>query len=178
MPSITSHQIHNAYPFQWLKVKRLPISSFGVDVEQPESQMGMQNCITTLKNGLVVFYKFRHACMHVWVLSHFSCVWLRFVWCFGASLVLRCLSVCMQFWRPGLNPCVGEIPWRMKWQPTQVLLPGKFHGWRNLVGYSPWGHKESDATELLHLCDPMGHSPPGKNTEVSCHLFLQGIFLT
>ena len=30
---------------------------------------------------------------------------------------------------------------RRKWQPTPVLLPGKFHGWRNLIGYSPWGHR-------------------------------------
>ena len=33
--------------------------------------------------------------------------------------------------------------WRRKWQPTAVLLPGKSHGWRSLVGYSPWGRKES-----------------------------------
>ena len=31
--------------------------------------------------------------------------------------------------------------WRRKWQPTPVLLPGKSHGQRNLVGYGPWGHK-------------------------------------
>ena len=37
-----------------------------------------------------------------------------------------------------------------KWQPTPVLLPGKFHGLRSLVGYSPWGRKESDTTEQLH----------------------------
>ena len=46
----------------------------------------------------------------------------------------------------------GKIPWRRKWQPTLVLLPRKFHGWRSLVGYSPWGHKEpeqlSDFTSL------------------------------
>ena len=36
-----------------------------------------------------------------------------------------------------------------KWQPTPVLSPGKFHGWRSLVGYSPWGRKESDTTERL-----------------------------
>ena len=41
--------------------------------------------------------------------------------------------------------------WRRKWQPTPVFLPGEFHGWRSLVGYSPWGHKESDTTERLHL---------------------------
>ena len=31
--------------------------------------------------------------------------------------------------------------WRRKWQPTPVLLPGKSHGWRSLVGYSPWGRR-------------------------------------
>ena len=38
-----------------------------------------------------------------------------------------------------------------KWQPTLVLLPGKSHGWRNLVGYNPWGHKGLDMTERLHF---------------------------
>ena len=46
-------------------------------------------------------------------------------------------------------PWVRKIPWRRKWQPTPV--PGKFHGWRSLVGYSPWGRKESDTTEQLHF---------------------------
>ena len=41
--------------------------------------------------------------------------------------------------------------WRRKWQPTLVLLPGKSYGWRSLVGYCPWGHKESDMTEWLHF---------------------------
>ena len=36
---------------------------------------------------------------------------------------------------------------RRTWQPTPVFLPGKFHGWRSLVGYSPWGRKELDTTE-------------------------------
>ena len=39
------------------------------------------------------------------------------------------------------------VPWRRKWQPTSVFLPGKFHGQRSLVGYSSWGRKESDKTE-------------------------------
>ena len=38
-----------------------------------------------------------------------------------------------------------------RWHPTPVLLPGKSHGWRSLVGCSPWGRKESDMTEQLHL---------------------------
>ena len=41
--------------------------------------------------------------------------------------------------RHGLYPWVRKIPWRRKWQPTPVLLPGESHGWRSLVGYSPWG---------------------------------------
>ena len=53
---------------------------------------------------------------------------------------------------PGLIPTrVRKIPWRRKWQPTPVLLPGKSHGLRSLVGYSPWGRKESDTTETLHF---------------------------
>ena len=40
-----------------------------------------------------------------------------------------------------------ERYWRRKWHPTPVFLPGKSHGQRSLVGYSPWGHKESDTTE-------------------------------
>ena len=45
------------------------------------------------------------------------------------------------------NPWVGKIPWRRKWQLTSVFLPGESHGQRSLVGYSPWGRKESDTTE-------------------------------
>ena len=41
--------------------------------------------------------------------------------------------------------------WRRRWHPTPVLLPGKSHGWRSLVGCSPWGHEESDTTERLHF---------------------------
>ena len=46
---------------------------------------------------------------------------------------------------------VGKIPWRRKWQPTPVFLPGESHGQRSLVCYSPWGRKESDMTEWLIL---------------------------
>ena len=45
------------------------------------------------------------------------------------------------------DPWVRKIPWRRKWQPTPVFLPGKSHGQRSLAGYSPWGLKELDMTE-------------------------------
>ena len=60
----------------------------------------------------------------------------------GLPCWLRQWSVCLQCGRPGFNPGVGKISWRRKWQPPPVLLPGKSHGWRSLVGYSPWGRKE------------------------------------
>ena len=75
---------------------------------------------------------------------------LLFIFCLGSSWLpwwLRQKSVCLQCRRPGFDPWVGKIPWRRKWQPTPVLSPGKFHGLRSLVGYSPWGRKESDTTE-------------------------------
>ena len=46
------------------------------------------------------------------------------------------------------DPCFGTTPWRTAWQPTPVFLPGESHGQRSLVGYSPWGHKEPDTTEV------------------------------
>ena len=55
----------------------------------------------------------------------------------------------LQCRRPGFDPWVGKIPWRRKWQPTPVFLPGNSHGPRSLVGYRPRGRKESDTTERL-----------------------------
>ena len=54
---------------------------------------------------------------------------------------------CRRCKRRRISPWVGKIPWRRKWQPTPVFLPGEFHGQKSLAGYSPWGRKESDTTE-------------------------------
>ena len=43
--------------------------------------------------------------------------------------------------RREFDPWVGKIPWRRKWQPTPVFLPGKSHGQKSLAGYSSWGHR-------------------------------------
>ena len=53
----------------------------------------------------------------------------------------------------GINPLPSTVSndRRRHWHPTPVLLPGKSHGWRSLVGCSPWGRKESDTTERLHF---------------------------
>ena len=49
---------------------------------------------------------------------------------------------CRRHKRLGFAPWVGKIPWRRKWQPAPVFLPGESHGRRSLVGCSPWGHTE------------------------------------
>ena len=50
-----------------------------------------------------------------------------------------------------IKQLISSIWWWFQWQPTSEHLPGKFHGWRSLVGYSPWSCKESDMTGQLHL---------------------------
>ena len=83
----------------------------------------------------------------------------------GRRWSLRMCGGCVCVWRGGViepedvwRGCMCTqvctclctcISWRRKWQPTSVLLPGKYHGRRGLVGYSPWGRKESDTTERL-----------------------------
>ena len=64
---------------------------------------------------------------------------------------LRWLRIYLQCRRLEFNPWVGKIPWRRKWQPTPAFLPGKSHGQRSLMGYSPWGHKELVRTERMTL---------------------------
>ena len=49
----------------------------------------------------------------------------------------------------GLIPGSGRFPWKRKWRPTPVFVPGESHGQRSLVGYNPWGCKESDMTDRL-----------------------------
>ena len=51
--------------------------------------------------------------------------------------------------RPRFGPLVGKIPWRSKWQPTPLFLPGEFHGRRSLASYR--GCKESDVTKGLSM---------------------------
>ena len=56
-------------------------------------------------------------------------------------------GLCTSHRRCSFDPWIRKIPWRRKWQPTPVFLPGEFHRQRSLAGYSPWGLKESDITE-------------------------------
>ena len=58
--------------------------------------------------------------------------------------------------------------WRRQWQPTPVLLPGKSHGWKSLVGCSPWGRKELDTTKWLHFHFSLSCIGEGNGNPLQC----------
>ena len=74
----------------------------------------------------------------------------------------------MHLARSGFDSWVRKIPWRRKWQSTLALLPGKSHGQRSLIGYSPWGLRESDTTERLHFHFPFSCIGEGNGNPLQC----------
>ena len=55
-------------------------------------------------------------------------------WHSGKESICQCQK-CRRLW---FDPCIRKIPWRRKWSLAPAFLPGKSHGQKNLVGYSPW----------------------------------------
>ena len=64
---------------------------------------------------------------------------------------------CRRRKRCGFDPWVRKTSWRRARQPSPVFLPGESHGQRSLAGYSPWGRKESDTTEVTEHLDTQEH---------------------
>ena len=62
----------------------------------------------------------------------------------------------------------SPLRWRRKWHPTPVLLPGKSHGRRSLVGCSPWGREELDMTEQLHFHFSLSCIGEGNGNPLQC----------
>ena len=73
-----------------------------------------------------------------------SIYWGLSRWLSGKESTCQCRRRRFDLW-------VWKIPWRKKWQPTPIFLPGKSHEQRSLMSYSPWGCKESDTTEGLSI---------------------------
>ena len=63
-----------------------------------------------------------------------------------SQLVKKPSCQCRRRKRHGFDPWVGKMPWRRKWQPTPVLLPGEFHGQSSLVGCCPCDGKDLGMT--------------------------------
>ena len=109
----------------------------------------LENCFPFLKMATIKFESCCHFFVHV-------CSLLLYQWSYILLLpkILNCVIDIISRWLIEISflvmpncddkhiqhhlsdPWVRKIPWRRKWQPTPVLLPGKFHGWRSLVGYS------------------------------------------
>ena len=64
-----------------------------------------------------------------------------------------------------VDPWIGKIPWRGKWQPIPVFLSGESRGQRSLASYSPWGCKGSDMTKQLN-----------KNSDISPVCYMEEIW--
>ena len=66
------------------------------------------------------------------------------------------------------NEKLSNIEGIRQWHPTPVLLPGKSHGRRSLVGFSPWGREESDMTERLHFYFSVSCIGEGNGNPLQC----------
>ena len=76
------------------------------------------------------------------------------------------LGIAAQIQNPYIIPSILE--WRRQWHPTPVLLPGKSHGRRSLVGCSPRGREESDTTERLHFDFSLSCIGGGNGNPLQC----------
>ena len=66
------------------------------------------------------------------------------------------------------HPSINRHQRRRQWHPTPVLLPGKSHGWRSLVGCSPWGREKLDTTEQLHCHFSLSCTGEGNGNPLQC----------
>ena len=114
------------------------------------------NWIINCRTLRILYACYRHISFHEvcvihtvvgWCAQNLICLLPKYMY---LSLTLSAMGVprrlsgkepAWQCRRLGFDPWVRKIPWKRKWQPTPVLLPGKSHGRRNLAGYTPWGHK-------------------------------------
>ena len=126
------------------------------------------SCAYWLFTYLSIVYTESQACIFAFFTSMYFLIFLvfsDFTFFFFLVWPIACLCVNFQIFmdfpvfllpayyrrrkRCRFNPWVRKIPWRRKWQPSPIFLPGKSHGQRSLAGFSPWGCKESDTTERL-----------------------------
>ena len=88
--------------------------------------------------------------------SHFSYITINLISC----IIFKFMST----W----SGTTMSTSWRRQWHPTPVLLPGKSHGWRSLVGCSPWGRSEVDTTERLHVHFSLSCTGEGDGNPLQC----------
>ena len=117
----------------------------------PEGTLGFQDQCPYCRS-FPLFFVIRSCILPPNVSCLLICTLLRLMGLLWLLRLLKNLPVIQETW---VDLWVWKIPWRMEWLPTAVFLPGEFHRKRSLVGYSPWGCKESDTTEQLTLSETL-----------------------
>ena len=113
-----------------------PLHLFRFALRAAPREQGCAMKHTVNRSYLLLEAEERSSLIDTWLFRHqLYLAQLRLLWWVSRWRIrLQCS-------RQGFDPWVGKIHWRRKWQPTPVFLPGKSHGQRSLVGYSPWGCK-------------------------------------
>ena len=88
-------------------------------------------------------------------------VWLRLNWELNST-------VNTGLFNSQAKRVLRQNSWRRQWHPTPVLLPGKSHGRRSLVGCGPWGREESDTTERLPFHYSLSCIGEGNGNPLQC----------
>ena len=116
---------------------------------------------------VAIFFSRRSSQPREW--TQVSCTGRRILyhWATREAHVCVCVCVCVYIYTYILIHTYIHI-WRRQWHPTPVLLPGISHGWRSLVGCSPWGCKESDTTEWLHFDFSLSCIGEGNSNPLQC----------
>ena len=100
-------------------------------------------CLNFVSNvNIITKYIIEKFSLFVFYSQHWLPGWLS-----GEESICQCRNLK----RCRFNPWVRKIPWKRKWQPASVFLPGKPYGQSSLVDCSPWGHKDLGMTEQLTL---------------------------
>ena len=136
-------------PLEWLEPRRQTITSIsGLRRNGRHTLLvGMYvPCLACLPQS-AIFHSTRHL-LKYYAMYSFQCL---FIVCMGFPGGSDGKESACHVGDLGSIPWVGKIPWRREWLPAPVFLPGKFHGRGNLLGHSPWGHKELDTIEQLTL---------------------------
>ena len=116
----------------------------------------VEKSVLSLLNGLDTLVK-----IHLTICAEI-CFWAFYSIPLGYRSVLMGISRYFNYYST-------VVSWRRRqWHPTPLLLPGKSHGWRSLVGCSPWGREESDRTERLHFNFPLSCIGEGNGNPLQC----------
>ena len=113
--------------------------------------------LTAIAWPWTIYHCGQHVKQFLFMLLCFSTMSVELRWLHAKESACQCR-------RCRLDPWVGKIPWRRKWLPTPVFLPGESHGQRGLEGYSPWGHKRvkhnlMTTTTTLYISIVFNHIP-------------------